>query len=182
MKLILQRHSKVNVPDGTCYGQTNVPLALRFEHEFIDIKLNLEAYPYQAVISSPAMRCLKLAQFMAGVHIPLLVDAKLWEMNFGDWEMAAWNDIFKSPQGKVWFADYVHTPAPGGESFMDLIARAQSFIEKLASQKQYKNVLIVSHAGTIRALYSIITGTPPQQAFDLKLDYGQYIELSINNV
>lgn len=33
MKLYLVRHTRVDVPSGICYGQTDVPLADSFETE-----------------------------------------------------------------------------------------------------------------------------------------------------
>ena len=33
MEVILVRHTSVDVPKGTCYGQTDVPVAATFEVE-----------------------------------------------------------------------------------------------------------------------------------------------------
>ena len=41
MKLYLIRHTSVDVPQGTCYGQSNVPLKSSFEEEAEIVKQNL---------------------------------------------------------------------------------------------------------------------------------------------
>jgi alpha-ribazole phosphatase len=72
------------------------------------------------------------------------------ELNFGNWEGKYWNDIDQTPEAKAWFADYVNTPAPGGESYAQLIQRCRIFIKELKTSNQ-KNVCIVTHGGPIRA-------------------------------
>ena len=38
MKVLLIRHTSVNMPPGTCYGQTDVPLADTFGQEAVDVR------------------------------------------------------------------------------------------------------------------------------------------------
>ena len=63
MKLYLIRHTSVDVPQGTCYGQSNVPLKSSFEDEAEIVKKNLDGIAFDAVYSSPLSRCRKLARY-----------------------------------------------------------------------------------------------------------------------
>jgi alpha-ribazole phosphatase len=80
----------VQVPEGTCYGQTDVTLADTFDLEFAELQQKLPKFaePVQ-VISSPLSRCLQLA---ARLSYKITTDRRIMELNFGDWEMKNWHD------------------------------------------------------------------------------------------
>jgi len=44
MEVVLIRHTSVDVPKGTCYGWSDVPVAETFEHEAAETKAQLAAY------------------------------------------------------------------------------------------------------------------------------------------
>jgi alpha-ribazole phosphatase len=48
---------------------------------------------------------------------------------------------------------------------------------EIAKQK-HKKVIIVTHAGVIRSLYSFINKTPLEKSFDLKLQYAQVLKIN----
>lgn len=175
-KLTLIRHTTVDVPPGMIYGHTDVPLSASFEKEAKKILEQINS-SFDAVYSSPLSRCLRLAQ---NISSEVISDSGLMELNFGNWEGKFWNDIDQTPEANAWFADYVNTPAPGGESYAQMILRCRIFIEKLKTSNQ-KNICIVTHGGPIRAIKSIIENSPPQKAFDTKINYGDIIYLTIDN-
>ena len=53
MKVILIRHTSVDVPKGVCYGQTDVPVAATFTEEAEMTKKALSDRTFDAVFSSP---------------------------------------------------------------------------------------------------------------------------------
>ena len=54
MKITLVRHTRVALPQGTCYGWSDVPVADSFEAEAKQTLQNLKAdEPFDAVFSSP---------------------------------------------------------------------------------------------------------------------------------
>ncbi|OFX55508.1 MAG: hypothetical protein A2066_08875, partial [Bacteroidetes bacterium GWB2_41_8] len=100
------------------------------------------------------------------------IDHRLTELDFGDWEMVDWNVLFASEDGKKWFADYVNTRCPNGESCADLIKRVELFLNELR-QSSYKRVLVFTHAGVIRATMCLLQHKTPEEAFQTPLGYGQ---------
>ena len=91
MEVVLIRHTSVDVPKGTCYGWSDVPVAETFEHEAAETKAQLAAYtPFEAVFSSPLTRARKLATFCGYAHPE--VDDRLKEMYMGDWEMQRYDE------------------------------------------------------------------------------------------
>ncbi len=174
------RHTSVDVPSGICYGITDVPLAPTFPTELESIRQKLTDKSFDAVFSSPLSRCTKLAnEVLPGK--PLRIDNRLTELDFGIWEMKDWNEIFESPEGKVWFADYTHASCPNGESFADLVSRVKSFLDEL---KEYENepIAVITHAGVIRALLCLLLQKTPEEAFQTPLTYGQIVHFSLTKL
>ena len=171
------RHTSVDVPSGICYGKTDVPLARTFRNELESIRQNLADETVDAVFSSPLSRCTKLATelFAEG---QLRIDHRLTELDFGDWEMMPWNMIFESPEGKNWFGDYARTSCPNGESLIDLISRTKIFLDDLNDMK-HERIVLVTHAGVIRALMCLLQHKTPEEAFQTPLVYGQILSFNL---
>jgi alpha-ribazole phosphatase len=176
MKLTLVRHTSVDVPKGLCYGITDVPLASTFRNEMEQIREKLEMGTFDAVFSSPLSRCTKLATGIVP-ESDFRIDHRLTELNFGDWEMVNWNVLFASEDGGKWFADYVNTRCPNGESCDDLTKRVELFLNELRPNS-YKRVLIFTHAGVIRAMMCLLQHKTPEEAFNTSLAYGQILSLN----
>lgn len=148
MQVVLIRHTSVAVPRGTCYGQTDVPVSDTFEQEAEQTLRNLQPFmPFDAVYSSPLTRARKLAGY-CGYPTPT-VDARLMEMNMGQWEMQLYDEI-QDPHLQAWYHDYMHLPTTGGEAFPDLRARVASFLDQLR-QQEYERVAIFAHGGVLVA-------------------------------
>lgn len=167
------RHTSVDVPSGICYGKTDVPLAPTFRSELEQIKINLDGIEFDAVFSSPLSRCTKLAFEIFPVS-RVKIDWRLRELDFGNWEMTEWDHIFKTAEGKTWFGDYAHSACQGGESFTDLIKRGKTFLDDL-KQTNFKNVVLLTHAGFIRALMCLLQEKTPEETFNTPLKYGQIV-------
>ncbi|HBG41216.1 MAG TPA: alpha-ribazole phosphatase [Porphyromonadaceae bacterium] len=168
MKLYVVRHTRVDVPKGICYGQTDVPLADTFAEEARTIVQQLQNIPFTHVFSSPLSRCMRLAK---EISPNVTKDIRLQELNFGQWEGCPWSAIYETEAGKRWFADYVNTRCPGGESYRDMLARAESFLAEIPSNAQ--EVLLVTHAGIVRTFATLLEKNPPEEAFNRTVGYGQ---------
>lgn len=145
MEIVLIRHTAVDVPKGLCYGQSDVALAKSFPIEAAKVAEKLKTYTFDAVYSSRLMRCRKLAAY-CGFENPL-IDDRLLEINFGEWEMQEWDHI-SDPRLAEWYEDYIHVAPTGGESFTDQYHRFEAFIEDLRSQT-YDRVAIFTHGGIL---------------------------------
>lgn len=145
MKVFLIRHTSVGVPTGTCYGQADVPVADTFEQEASATKSRLSGMTFDHVYTSPLSRAALLADFCGFPEAER--DSRLKEMNMGKWEMQRWEDI-SDPHLQAWYADYLHLPTTGGESFQQLRQRVFSFLDEL-KQKPYKRVAVFAHGGVL---------------------------------
>jgi alpha-ribazole phosphatase len=168
MDIYLIRHTKTATPAGLCYGQSNVGLADSFIEELATLKQKLpDLTPNCQVYSSSLDRCMQLAkEFSPNIR----TDERLLEINFGDWEGVPFNDI--PPDSLTyWTENFVHSSQSNGECFNDLYQRVSHFWQELISSDA-EQVLIVTHAGVIRALLAHILNIPLANAFAFKVDCG----------
>jgi len=156
MVLQLIRHPQPLVDKTTCYGRSDIAVAPEMLAQSVAQLLpQLQALPPDwPLVTSPLQRCAKLAQLLArAMHRPAPnVDARLQEMDFGKWELRAWDDI---PWAEVeaWNADLAHYAPGGGETLTAVASRMwQAFDDLLATPAE--GVIVICHAGTIRMLHA----------------------------
>jgi len=163
MKLFVIRHTSVAVESGICYGQADVHVAKTFESEKDITAEQIRNIHFDKYYSSPLSRCKILAEnLFEKEHI--IYDDRLKELNFGDWELKTWDDIYFDPEGKVWMDNYQTFPTLNGESYPEMVKRVASFFKELKIEKS-ENVAIVAHAGVIRILKSLVDNQSIEELF-----------------
>ena len=85
MKITLIRHTKVDVPQGIIYGQSDVGLQQTFTEEAAEIGKKLNGKTFNRFYSSPLTRCKKLAQHLFESE-QIQFDPRLQEIKLSDWE------------------------------------------------------------------------------------------------
>lgn len=172
MEVVLIRHTSVDVPRGTCYGQTDVPVRKTFEQEAELTRQSLEQFvPFDKVFSSPLTRARMLAAFCG--YPDAVTDDRLMEMNMGEWEMQLYDEI-QDPHLQEWYDDYINQPTTGGESFRQQYQRVAAFLNELKG-KPYQRVAIFAHAGVLisAGLYDGLYSW--DNAWSNLPDYGDFI-------
>ena len=176
MFIYLIRHTRPDVADGVCYGQSDVALAKSFEAEKESVRRKLRSLAEpELVCSSPLLRCARLAAALAGSGVR--IDDRLKEMAFGDWELEYWDNIERACLDE-WASDFVRRAPPRGETLASLYRRVRMWIEDLLSQP-FDPVAVVTHAGVIRCLHAWATGVSLAEVFDIRVDYGDVFKLEI---
>lgn len=176
MEIIFIRHTSVDVPAGTCYGQTDVPLRPTFPQEAETVKCRLAPLrPFDKVFTSPLSRCTRLADYCGERSAQR--DARLLEIDFGLWEMKSYEDV-RGPEAEAWFRDYFNTPAPSGESFRQQQARVTAFIDGLLLQK-LRRVAVFTHGGVIACARLYAHEIDPNDIFGHIPPYGGIYRLTL---
>ncbi|RZK31314.1 MAG: alpha-ribazole phosphatase [Hymenobacter sp.] len=175
MEIYLIRHTAVQAP-GICYGYSDVPLADTFAAEAAQLRTKLPPPPYR-VFSSPAQRCLTLAEAIATDITP---DKRLREMNFGDWENRLWTELPRA-ETEPWMADYVTLAPPNGETFGAVQQRAAAFLTELTATVGPEPTLVFTHGGTIRALVCYCLEMPLRNAFRLQIEYASVTRIRLEH-
>ncbi len=149
----LVRHAQPCIAPGVCYGALDVPADARATDQAA-ANLALVLPQNARVITSPLQRCEQLAQALC-VKRPDLAyttDARLVEMNFGEWEGVPWADIPRAALD-AWTADFGNHQFGGAESANDVLLRvAGVWRETQADTSAGRcSTIWITHAGVIRA-------------------------------
>ena len=175
MEIWFIRHTSVDVPRGTCYGQTDVPLRATFEAEAAEVRKNIGDTRVDAVYSSPLTRARRLAAY-CGYPDPI-IENKVLEVNYGKWEMTSFIDD-PDPAMLEWYKDWKNVRPPGGESFRDAFIRLSGFIEELKSSGM-ERVAVFCHGGMLICA-AIYAGSID---FDASLpgafEYGEILKINV---
>ncbi|VAW95335.1 Alpha-ribazole-5'-phosphate phosphatase [hydrothermal vent metagenome] len=114
-----------------------------------------ESVPWTHIVSSPLIRCRDFAEALGTRHgLPVTVDARFREVGFGCWEGRTPEQIQHDNPDEyaAFFHDPVHSRPPGAEPLTDFVARVASAFDDCLQAYAGKQVLVVAHAGVVRAL------------------------------
>jgi len=157
MRLWLLRHARVALPEGVCYGASDVAADAQAT-EAAARQWAERVPPRLAVQHSPLQRCERLALSLQALRPDLTLesDARLRELDFGDWEGRPWSAVGREAMD-AWLADFAQArPGGHGESVAALMARVgAAFDDWRASER---DAVWVTHAGVIRAVRLLAQG------------------------
>jgi alpha-ribazole phosphatase len=181
MRLYLVRHAQPEIAPGICYGSSDIGVSIT-ENARVFERLRDALPPAAVVFSSPSRRCIQLAELIApGRYI---VDPRLKELDFGNWEMRSWDDI---PRAEIdaWAADPVNYCPGGGESVLQMTQRILSFYYAL-SATGYDSAVVICHAGAVRLLLqcgqrrSLTEIASSAASTSNRISYGEILQLEVN--
>jgi len=164
MRIVLLRHPRPKVRPGLCYGRTDLPEGATAGAE---IATALRTTPRVAIVAaSPATRCRRLAERLAARDgVPLALDPRLAELDFGIWEGRAWAALPRA-ETDPWAEDPMRRAPPGGERFADLLDRVGAALAGLPD-----GAGVVAHAGPIRAARMLLEGASFEAVFAAPVPY-----------
>lgn len=165
MQIYLIRHPQPDVAEGICYGRTDVPL--RQPWSAAKVRANIPAG--MRILSSPLRRC---AEFAAALSPSATIDPRLSELDFGAWEMQAWQDIARA-QLDAWAADPLGFDGHGGES----VAQMQLRVRHALADLDGGDCVWVTHAGVIKLVFAELLGLPQEEWLALRFAYAEPVVL-----
>ncbi len=134
-----------------------------------------EAPPFDVVWCSDLDRARQTAEILAAPRaIPIRVDARLREIDMGDWEgldrvtLAATDPEAHAARGR----DLFGFRPPAGESFADVLARVLPVWAEIADDARDARIAVAGHAGVHRLILCRILGMAPENLFRLPKTYG----------
>jgi broad specificity phosphatase PhoE len=155
MRLVLCRHAAAGDTDGA--ARLAAVLA----------KLDVAA-----VYTSPLGRAVETARAVAAPHgLSPAVQEDLREIELGDVEGLQFEDFPSELQEALLDAPAtVHFP--GGESYQELQVRVVAALDELVVQHGGQTVVVVSHAGAIRAALATWLSVAPEASFRIDQSFG----------
>ncbi|MGQ9806775.1 MAG: alpha-ribazole phosphatase [Chlorobiales bacterium] len=182
MNLFLIRHTEVESAQGWCIGQSDVALSEKGKREIGVLVEQLKPIAPSRLISSDLARCRALAEKLSEVWSLTVQVKRAWrEVDFGQWEGKTWDEIYANDQSRydAWAKDFLTIAPPEGESFLKLHTRIKAELNAL-EKLQSETVMVITHAGAIRAAISSAIGLPLERVFSIHLNYGARVHLSLN--
>ncbi|EXI77562.1 MAG: putative phosphoserine phosphatase 2 [Candidatus Accumulibacter appositus] len=174
MQLFLIRHPRPLLESGICYGRLDIEAE---DPQPVAKRLRTFLPADTPIVTSPLRRALGLAE---ALHAQAQVDARLMEIDFGEWEGQRWSEIDRRFLD-AWAADVLHFAPPGGESAAMLRARVIDCVDSLSLCAEYaKRLALVTHAGVIRAALGYWLQLPIKEWSQLPLAFGSISLLEID--
>ncbi len=119
--------------------------------------------PWVQIVSSPLIRCSAFARSLAkNLKIPFLEDERLKEVGFGAWEGRSGSELKRDDRqilARFYRDPMCHRPE-GAEPLDAFHSRVREVFEAIRTDQQGRHVLIVTHAGVIRAVIAHVVQAP----------------------
>ncbi|MFV0498624.1 MAG: histidine phosphatase family protein [Bacilli bacterium] len=165
MKIYLIRHGKTYYNEvGKYLGVSDVNLS---KNGVLELKKISYKFKYDVIISSPLKRCIQTSKILFKNHDYIIDDFK--EFNFGRFEGFTYEQLKEDLEYQLWLEDIDNYKISNGQSsqeFKKIVLGAYENILKM----NYECVVIVCHAGVIRALVEHFTN---KNFFEISVDYGR---------
>ena len=151
-------------------GRTDAPLIEEGRRQAHEACATFAGTPFDVAYSSSLVRALETARIIANIEPPrLLIDDLCTERSFGQMEgLTRAQIVEKLPQVVYKPIGHVHYSMnpPGGESFDELHARAQQFVEKILAQHRGQRVLVFSHQNFLQQFHGVMLGLDPMRSLE----------------
>ena len=138
---------------------------------------------WDRVISSPLQRCQVFGDYLqTEINIPMTIEPRLKEIDFGDWEGCTPNSILKSDAEylQCWWDSPTRITPPNGELFQDFSKRVLECWQEILEKHSGEKLLLVTHAGVIRVILMKILGMKEENLFRLDVGYANLTRLRIH--
>lgn len=160
MKLYIVRHGETEWnAEGKMQGWMDSKLSAKGINNARKLGQSLNHINFDFVCCSPLGRAIETASHILGSKKPLIVYNNAFkEMGFGTWEGMYHDDIkaqYTEKQYNFWNAPHLYDPLDG-ESYHNFIERVKQGLNGLIQNSNYDNLLLVTHAAVIKAIFSII--------------------------
>ena len=159
-RLWLVRHAQPLVAPGLCYGRLD--MAADAAATAACAQSLAAALPARVWLAqhSPLQRCEQLAHALHGLRpdLALSADARLQELDFGQWEGRAWDAIGRASVD-AWTADFASHRPGGGESLAGMLQRVAAALAAARLQANAatgRDVLWITHAGVARCVHWLL--------------------------
>ena len=179
-KLILIRHGQSlwNF-ENRFTGWVDVPLTEKGEQEAREAGRKIKGVSIDIAYTSALCRAqdtLTIVMKVADIDVPVIRDQALNERDYGDLcglNKAETAEKFGAEQVHIWRRSYDVNP-PGGESLKDTRARTLPFFERaiMGDIKQGKDVLVVAHGNSNRAIIMALENLTPEQILKTEVGTG----------
>jgi alpha-ribazole phosphatase len=123
---------------------------------------------WQQIVTSPMRRCSSFATALGErLDLPVQEEPRFREVGFGEWEGRTRTELEALDPGQVarFLRDPVNSRPPGAEPLAEFTDRVQAGLMDLLTSFAGQSVLVVAHAGVIRAIMAYVLEVPPARMY-----------------
>jgi len=179
--LLLVRHGHTDAAGKRLTGRAaGVHLTEGGQRQAERLVARLDGIRVDAIVSSPLERCRETAAPLAKARGRRVIVRRGWiEVGYGEWtgrsisqlrRTALWRRVMSTPS---------NVRFPGGESLLEVQARAVDAAFELAAEHPRGMVVVVSHADVIRLLVAQLAGMHADHLQRLSIDPGSITAVSL---
>lgn len=185
MSIYLVRHGETDWNrEGIYQGQVDTTLNQKGKCEAERLGVALKDIKFSRIYSSDLLRARETAEIINKyLNIPIFYRAELREMNFGRWTGISIFDMEKvDPElFRKWQDNPWDVSPPGGETFKELTERVIKIIDEIFSIHRDENILVVSHAGPIKAIILYLLGANSKAYWNIRISHNTIVLLEKEN-
>lgn len=170
MKIYITRHGETQWnTEGKMQGWNNSNLTEKGIANAKKLSESLKHIDFDCIYCSPLGRTIETANHIRGdKNTKIILEEAFKEMGFGCWEGVEHSEVEKlypTERYNFWNKPHLYKPIDG-ESFQQLFSRVQEALDRIINKAEGENILIVSHAVTLKAIYAIVKQTPIEEIWN----------------
>lgn len=167
------RHAPVVSHAGRVYGALDVPCDTSEAAVYRSLARLLPDNPLWVTSHLSRTAATADAIHAATTNTPpeRLVETAFAEQSFGDWQGMSYQALDEERDGawhRFWLTPAEERP-PGGESFVEVMARVASAVRDLSAAHAGRHIVAVAHGGTIRAALAQALALEPERALAFEI-------------
>ena len=181
--LYLIRHGETDWnKEGKYTGQTDIPLNEIGRQQVREAANALKIHNPKVIYTSDLIRAVETAQLIAKeLHIPIIQDKRLREINQGEWEGLHISEIH-SRYGNQ-FISHRDNPlivsAPNGESIAEVKTRVIDFLNEITVKHPSEQIVISSHGLVLGIIRTIAMDIPINKVFEFIPENAKIYQMEI---
>ncbi len=159
---------------GRCYGKLDMGLSANGREQIQLVANLLRDELIHTVYASPRKRTTESASILVeGRNCKVSMDARLSEIDFGDFEGRSYNEIAAMyPEiYQQWMECPTETQFPNGENFEQMRQRVLQALREILARHRGETIALVSHGGVNRIVLADALGVLPANIFRISQDY-----------
>jgi len=154
-------------------GWNDIGLSELGEKQARELGETFKTFPIDIVCTSDLKRAVNTAKLAFGETLPLIIDQRLRELNYGDYNGTSSEAVESiKPQ-------HIKESFPNGESYEQAVSRTQGFYKEFKQKYPDKTVLIIGHRATQYGLDTMVGGKILEELLSVKFKWQPYWEYDL---
>jgi len=177
MNIYLVRHAQVEERyQGRYNGDNDISLSTKGIKQAYKLGQKLSHIRFNIVYSSDLKRARESLQEFHIKNSKIIYTKKLREKSWGIHEGMSFEEIQNSGIKYKNFEQWIEEL--DGEDIKSYQTRVIDYFNTIILKNKVDNILVVTHAGVIKTFLGYKRGLSLEDAFGIKLEYGEYIKLT----